>query len=332
MMKHIHIKKASGFTMVELMIAMVLSLILGSAVVTIFANNSHSFNQDENVLRMQDDARHALREIAFEISMAGHYADLLLPGSIVPDSSLTLGTDCGPAGSPAWMYQTQAIGTDQNLSIVALDNANAAAASASHTCIAGGEFRDGSDVVAIKRVAGARAAAPSAGRVYLRTNGTVGLLYRQPANPVPPIIVAPPLADWEYRPSIYFIRNYANAPGDGIPALCKKVLRAPGPTMVTECLAAGIEDLQVEYGIDLDDDGQPNVFLPNPTLAQMQSVVSARIFLLARTTDIDTRYQNVKTYNVSNAPPYTPGDSFHRRVVSTTVSIQNIRSLNMMGF
>ncbi len=100
--------RESGFTLVELMIAMVLSLTLGGAIITIFANNSHSFNQDENVLRMQDDARHALREIAFELSMAGHYADLLLPGSVVPDTSLTLTIDCGPAGSPDWMYQTEA--------------------------------------------------------------------------------------------------------------------------------------------------------------------------------------------------------------------------------
>ncbi len=318
--------------MVELMIAMVLSLVLGVAIITIFANNSHSFNQDENVLRMQDDARHGLREIAFEISMAGHYADLLLPGSVIRDTSLTLGVDCGPAGSPEWMYQTQATGTDQNLSITSLDNATAAQAAANHTCIAGGEFRDGTDVVSIRRVAGGRTAVATAGQVYLRTNGTVGLLFKEPASIAPPVVVAPPMAEWEYRPSIYFIRNYSNAPGDGVPALCKKVLRGAGPSMTTECIAAGIENLQIEYGLDLNDDGNPNVFLPNPTLVQMQSVVSARIFLLARTTEVDRRYQNNKTYTVSNAPAYAPGDDFHRRVVSTTVTIQNIRSLNMMGF
>jgi len=331
-MNQLRIKKECGFTLVELMIAMLLSLVLGVAIITIFANNSHSFNQDENVLRMQDDARHALREIAFEISMAGHYADLLLPGSVVGDTSLSLGVDCGPAGSPQWMYQTQTIGTDQSLSLSALDNATAAQAAASHTCIAGTEFMGGTDVVSIKRVAGARATVPRLGQVYLRTNGTVGLLFKEPVSGAPPVVVAPPLADWEYRPSIYFIRNYSNAPGDGIPALCKKVLRGAAPTMTTECLAAGIENLQIEYGLDTSDDGNPNVFLPNPTILQMQNVVSARIFLLARTTAFDGRYQNGKTYNVSNAPAYTPGDNFHRRVASTTVSIQNIRSLNMMGF
>jgi type IV pilus assembly protein PilW len=102
--------------------------------------------------------------------------------------------------------------------------------------------------------------------------------------------------------------------------------------MTTECLATGIEDLQIEYGIDTSEDGHPNVYMTNPTITDMQNVVAARIFLVARTTDIDTRYTNDKTYSVSNSGDFQPGDSFHRRVFSTSVSIQNIRSMNMMGF
>jgi hypothetical protein len=44
------------------------------------------------------------------------------------------------------------------------------------------------------------------------------------------------------------------------------------------------------------------------------------------------RYTNQKTFSIGNAPDYSPNDSFHRRVYSTTVAIQNIRSMNMMGF
>jgi hypothetical protein len=102
--------------------------------------------------------------------------------------------------------------------------------------------------------------------------------------------------------------------------------------MRTECLATGIENLQIEYGIDTSENGQPNVYLSAPTQAEMQSVVSARIFLLARTTEIDVKYTNDKVYSIGNAPDYTPGDSFHRRVFSTNVAVQNIRSMNMMSF
>ncbi len=319
-------------TMVELMIGMLLSVILGGAIVTVFVNNSHSFKQDDNILGMQDDARYALRQIAFDISMAGHYADLVIPSVVTQDAALVIGTDCGPAGQPNWMYQTVDAVTADSLSITAIDNATATQAWAAHSCFVGDELLAGTDVVSIKRVVGGGDAALRAGGIYLRTNGTVGLLYREPLVTPPTIVVTPPLGDWEFRPSIYYIRRYANMPDDGIPTLCRKVLAGAGPGMTTECIATGIENLQVEYGIDTSSDGQPNVFIPNPTLAQVQDVVSARIFLLARTADIDTRYTNTKTFAISNSPAYTPDDSFHRRVFSTSVAIQNIRSMNMMGF
>jgi len=324
--------RQAGFSVVELMIAMLLSMSLAGAIIAVFVNNSYSFKQDENVARMQDDARHALREIAFDLGMAGHYADLHIPSSVSYDGGLAIGTDCGPAGQLNWMYQTTEAGTGNSMSIMAIDNATDAAVTAAHSCFVGGELQAGTDVVAIKRVAGAEANVLSANGAYLRTNGTVGVLFSGVAPTAPPVVIAPPRADWAFRPSIYYIRQFANAPGDNIPTLCRKSLRGAGPSMTTECLATGIENLQVEYGIDTTENGQPNVYLTSPTLAQMQNVVAARIFLIGRTTDIDTRYTNTKTYSISNSPDFTPGDSFHRRVFSTSVSIQNIRTMNMMGF
>jgi hypothetical protein len=325
-------KYQKGFSVVEVMIAMLLSMALAGGIISVFVNNSYSFNQDENIGRMQDDARFALREIAFDISMAGHYADLHIPDSVSYDGDLTIGTDCGPAGQANWMYRTTEAGTGNSFSIMAIDNATNATVSAAHSCFGGGELLDGTDVVAIKRVAGAEATALSADSAYLRTNGTVGVLFSGIEPTSPPLAIAAPSADWAFRPSIYYIRQFANTPGDNIPTLCRKALSGAGPSMATECLATGIENLQIEYGIDMSQDGHPNVYLTNPTLAQMQDVVAARIFLIARTTDIDTRYVNNKTYSISNAPDVVPGDSFHRRVFSTSVSIQNIRTMNMMGF
>ena len=322
----------SGFSVIELMIAMLLSMVLAGAIISVFVNNNQSFKQDENVGRMQDDTRHALREIAFDLSMAGHYADLHVPSTVSYDGGLTIGQDCGPVGEANWMYRTTEAVTGNSLSIMAIDNASNAAVAAAHSCFVNGELLDGTDVVAIKRVAGAETTALSANGAYLRTNGTVGVLFSGLAPTAPPVVVAPPRADWAFRPSIYYIRQFANTPGDNVPTLCRKALRGPGPGMTTECLATGIENLQLEYGIDTTGNGQPNVYLSNPSLDQMQNVVAARIFLIGRTTEIDTRYTNTKTYAISNAPAFVPNDSFHRRVFSTSVAIQNIRTMNMMGF
>jgi prepilin-type N-terminal cleavage/methylation domain-containing protein len=324
-------KKQRGFSMVELLIAMLLSVTLAAGIVTIFVNNRHSFRQDDNIARMQDDARHALREIAFDISMAGHYGDLHLPNAVNVDGGLSIGVDCGPAGDQDWMYWATDPTTGESLSLAAVDNATDLTVAVAHSCFAGGELRDGTDVVSIKRVAGAQTATPSAGNVYLRTNGTVGFLFKGPAPTAAPVAVVAPSADWQFRPSIYFIREFANAPGDGIPTLCRKIMDGAGPAMTTECLATGIENLQIEYGIDTSLDGHPNVYISNPTVTQMQNVIAARIFLVARTTEIDVRYTNDKTYSVSNSPDFEPDDSFHRRVFSISVSIRNIRNLNIMG-
>ena len=318
-------------TLVELLIAMSLSVIVASAIITVFTNNTRSFREDENMLRMQDDARNALRELAFDITMAGFYAELIAPSAVTGDTTLVVGTDCGPAGVPNWIYQTQAVGVGEHQSLLAIDNATGATANASHSCITAAEFQPGTDVVSIKRVAGGSTALPVAGNIYLRTNGTVGLLYREPVSAAPPVVVPVPFSEWQYRPRIYFIRNYSNAPGDQIPALCRKVLTGAGPSMTTECLAQGIENLQIEYGLDASGNGRPDAFLSNPTQTQMQTVVSARIFMLARSVESDRRYDDIKTYTLVNAPAYTPADNFHRRVSSITVNIPNIRALTLLG-
>jgi len=320
-----------GVTLVELMIAMVLSLLLAGAAAMTFANNRKNFSQDENIQRMQDDARHAMRELSFELGMAGHFADLLDPREVTGDTDLAVATDCGPAGSPNWIYQLVDAGTDESMAITALDNATAAAANTAFTCIDSAEFQAGTDVVAIKRVAGAESAVNTAGSVYMRTNGTIGLMFSEPPTATPPVDVTGTTTDWEFRPSIYFVRNYGDAVGDGIPTLCRKVLDDGAPSVSTECLAQGIEDMQIEYGMDTNGDGNPNAFITGPTQAQMQSVVAARISLLARSVENDFGYANDKTYTVSNAPAYTPADSFHRRVLSVNVGIKNMRSMVALG-
>lgn len=334
-MKIVHMNRQRGLTLVELMIAMVLSLLLAGAVATTFATNRKSFSRDENIQRMQDDARHAMRELSFELGMAGHFANLLDPRLISSDTSLTIATDCGPTGTPDWIYEVADAGTSETTSLTALDNVDGSTANAAFSCIGSTEFQDGTDVIAIKRVAGAESATNTTGSVYLRSNGTLGVLMKEPVSAAGATLVSatPPatIENWEYRPSIYYIRNFADTAGDGIPTLCRKVLDDVTPSMSTECLARGIEDMQIEYGLDTDLDGDPNVFITGPTQLQMQTVVAARIFLLTRSVDADVGYNNDKTYNLSNAASYTPADTFHRRVMSLTVGIKNARALVVLG-
>ena len=323
-------KRRNGFTLIELMIAMVLGLVVMGGVVTLFAQSQRSFRVDKSISNMQAEARFALQEISRDLRMAGFLSEPLNPASIFAHAGLVIGTDCGIAAQPNWIYGLRDGATGEINTVTTVDNATAGTAAASYSCIAGGELRPTSDVLSTKRVVGNTTTVANRlpGAVYVRANGSFGRMYINGAAPGVPV----PFNDWEYRPRVYYIRNFTTVAGDGIPSLCRKVLAwgAP-PTMQTECIAQGVEDLQVEFGLDPDGDGNVNAYMQNPTLTQMQQAISARIYLLVRTVDEDFSYTDARSYAVSNAPVYTPGDNFHRRLYEITVPIHNLRNFRRLG-
>ena len=321
-------KNQAGFTMVELMIAMMLGLLLGGAMLTMLAQARQSFRQDANFASMQDETRFAVGELSRDLRMAGYITSLLMPDTVTLDASAVVGDDCEDAGGNAWAMNFRHPATGEDTFLMALDNVTAATAVDQFSCLTAADIVPGTDIVAIKRVAGDSTAAVTAGDVAVRTNGTEGALFVEPINtPVGGVT-----EDWLYTPTIYFIRDFTNVAGDDIPSLCRMIL-APGtpPNMRTECIAEGIEDLQLEYGIDSNADGVVNAYVTAPTQAQLQQTISVRFFLLSRTADPDVTTDDPKTYSISNAADYTPNDAFSRRVVTNTVTVPNNRNRLLIG-
>lgn len=352
--------RSRGFTLVELMIALLLGSLLTIALIGFFVYGNRSYRQDDQVSKLQDELRFAMSQITRDLEMAGFWASILDPSNISLDANLTLDGDCGPAvvgpmpGTPAatWVY-----GDRQPIAYA--DNATPAQANAAFPCIGIDEFplataagRIGNpDVVAVKRVASELSYAVDAGDidllgdgdaatpedmtpslVYLQSNGFTGILFR--LNNAPP--AASPLAPyeyWRYRPTVYYIRNYTDNPGDGVPSLCRKVIAVAGATpsltdaASTECLATGVEDLQVEYGIDTDADAAPNYYSSTPNAGELTQLAAARVTLLARSEQRDPHYTNPKTYTLNPGKVVTPADSYYRRTLSTTVLLRNPAAL-----
>lgn len=324
--------KQHGFTLIELMIAMVLGLLLTGALLTMLSQARKSFQQDEFFASMQDESRYAMQELTGDISMAGYIGDILVPEIIAFDSSLTgsLGDDCERSDGESFAYRLTDSSTGVDTTLIGMDNITAANAVAQFDCLLAGELVAGTDIIAVKHLAGAitDSAALEDGDVVVRYNGTVGSLFVHPiAGTVPT-----PFEDRIYTPAIYFIRNYTDTPGDGTPSLCRKVLvGGASVNMTSECIAEGIENLQVEYGIDNNGDGSVDSYLTAPTQEEIETTVSVRVFLLARTSEVDRGYSNDKTYTLSNATSFAPDDSFRRRVYMTTASVPNVRNRMLIG-
>ncbi len=82
-MKHsINIKKLSGFTLIELMIAIAISVILLNGVLQIFQSSKQSYRVADNLGRTQENARYALSVLAQDIRQAG-----FLPCRIAKDKN-----------------------------------------------------------------------------------------------------------------------------------------------------------------------------------------------------------------------------------------------------
>ncbi|WP_295688114.1 PilW family protein [uncultured Nevskia sp.] len=324
-----------GLSLVELMIAITLGLIVLVAILAVFSQNSRSFRQTETVAHMQDSARFALDSLARDLSMAGFYGGIYGASNITVAIGTQPTNDCGAdATSPWWAFKLQRrVEFRNHTSATTVSTAFPCLGTATTPVVAN------TDIVAIRRVAGQATADISsgssvqlrAGNFYLKTNGTVGSLiqngnsatYQMSTSTDAPLQA--PVTFWKYQPRVYFIRSYAETVGDGIPALCRMELQqVAGASMAVECLADGVENLQIEWGLDSDNDCVVDTYTSNPDAdALAQTAITARIWLLVRSTDIDGGYTDDKTFNFGDYQrTQAQADSFHRRVYSTTVQLR----------
>jgi len=133
--------------------------------------------------------------------------------------------------------------------------------------------------------------------------------------------------------SVYFIGTGAS----GIPSLfryssdCGLIDDDGGPA-ATACnvsvssLVEGVENMQVMYGEDTNDDGVPNQVLAADQVGDFDDVVSVELGLLVRSVDSGLDNNNITTYVLAgntSVNPSNPNDRFQRFVSNTTIRLHN---------
>ena len=319
-----HTRGQWGLSLVELMIALSLGAILSFGVVNLFLQSKTSFYQDEQTAQLQENGRWALRYVVRELSMGGFLGGVI-DGSAVT-SAIAVAGDCGVG----WSLNTGA-------SLEHLDNVTDAEATTAYGCIGDGEVLPGTDILAMRRtkdsphmVDGAIVTAPVNKTMYLRVQefGVSSSLI-QGVDLTLADKTAGSLVDvWQYQPQLLFIRNYSISDGDGIPTLCRKILSTDLTTVrvdSTECLVEGIENLQIEFGLDTNNpyDFVPDYYEMEPTAVELETAVTARIYVLSRSLDQVNGYTNDKSYTLGGMTVAAANDGYYRRVLQTTVMLRN---------
>jgi type IV pilus assembly protein PilW len=298
-------------------------------IVNVYLGSKRNYAAEEDMARIQENGRYAINFLKRELMQVGFFGGRLDVDEM-PSGSVT--TDCVASGN--W-----ALDADKPLELIndfssSLITKNGT--TLSNTCLVVSEVQPGTDIFSVKRTAGeptvmdgvykTGVTAAANNQWYLKVQNygdQKSWLYNTTSGFDSADIGAGSKVDyWEFYSQIFYIRNYSVVATDSIPTLCVK--RLVGSAMTTECLVEGVEDMQVEYGIDSNFDGIPNQFAGDPNSPDVDDAVVARVYLLLRGTNPIAGYTNSKSYNLGQKLVAAKNDAYLRRVMTTTVKMRNL--------
>lgn len=320
-------------SLVEVLVAMTLGLVLLGATLTAYLKARDTHVTLETTARLQEIARHALGLIESDVRMSGHLGLTSRPTLVTNlDAPLT-----DPAGGPVELRGcTKHWATDLSNPLSGWDQ-SAGAWPLDAPCRPSGRWRSSTDGLIVRRASADRIEQTAAGlkayhrHVLVASSATAALIFvgdaegRIPATFAqfdPP--AAPPLADTR-RLLVHAYYVSADSSGAaGFPSLRRKRLVA-GPAVQDEEIIPGVEDLQVQYGVDADGDGSADRYVDADGVAAGTTIVSARIWLRVRASERDAAWHDTVRYAYANQDERVPATerAFRRVVVSRTIHLRN---------
>ncbi len=334
------INRQTGITLIEILVSLALSLIILAGVMHIFLNNKQTYRVQEAFARIQENGRFAMQFISKDLRMAGYvgcggkisnptnmanyyppppepddhtadevsmftgsgiegfeYGDLPVPLS----NAVSLTTANVVAGSDIVRVKRAASTGARLTGNMTTDNANIQLDGA--TALGLFEENDYMFISDCEKadIFVANNVSASAGTITIAHSNSVNLdnrlskAYQEDAEV------------YKFVNTTYYIGN--NVAGE--PALFRRSLLNAG-NLSEEELVEGIEDLQLLYGEDTDDDGAPNIYVDSGSVTNWENIVAVRVELQVRSIE-DNLAKTMSAY----------GDKRLRRTFTTSIAIRN---------
>lgn len=344
-----------GYSIIELMISIVISLMILAGLVILFANNGRERDEIQRANQQTENGQYALEVIGNDLREAGYF------GSLNPSGLSTPSADPDPCAT--------AVASLNAAMPVAVQGYYDYTGSPSLSCLPA-DYKPDSDILVIRR---ARACAVNiadpncptqvSGDAYFQASGCNDAselgsgnidtyyvidthsakftLHNHDCTTIAPL--------YQYEVHIYYVATEDKA-GDGIPTLKRLDLDlADGGFAGPIAIAEGIEYLKIDYGLDgSPTTGSPAVFTSNPyaysgcsgvtCLTYWENTVAAQVYVLARNTTRTPGYTATsappKTFYLGTDPsgnpqsfgPYT--DGYKRHVYEAEFRLNNIAGRN----
>lgn len=290
--------QASGFSLIELMVAVTIGLVLVAGAAQVYLSSSQAYAVNETTARLQENARYAMGVLEPDIRMGGYWgltnvADGIVGKALPTDAQLALGA---PAASTCGVNFPLLLG-------LPLQGTNDSYPGTG-TCAANSVAMPNADTITVRRASTTTVPPASAsGPLRVCSTRTSGLLvtditgtFCQDVNAqINNLIV-----------NLYYVDQ--NSSQAGVPSLRRKALNA-GPAFQDDEIVPGVEDMQVQYGVDLTGGAGPTSgaaseyldagatlanLLTSPTAPAQ--IVAVRIWLLVRSDTPESGFTDDRIY------------------------------------
>jgi type IV pilus assembly protein PilW len=320
------LENQTGLTIVELMVALAIGSFLMIGAVQIYNQSRQAFVVNDSIAKVQETAQFAMDTIEADLRMASNWGrnsrGLAVEGrSIVGDpnpNGLPVPTLCGVD----WAI-------DLGRPLDGSDNAYTL------PCVPPLTFgpQVNSDVFTVRRAT----VAPQpleVGRIQIQSTRVQGELFAD--GNVPTTYSPADSATHNLLVNTYYVADDSELI-PGAPALRRLTLvnGATGAEIDDQEVAPGIENLQVQFGIDVDQDNtvdryvNPGDDVYNPAAAGYipgATIITARIWLVVRGVDKEVGVRDATDYTPGNAALGTYADDYRRLQLSKTVLLRNART------
>ena len=336
-------RSALGFTLVELMVAMTIGLFLLLGIASLTASHSQSSRELDNTSRQIESGRYAMQVMGDDLGAAGFY------GTFTPKGAAASTPD--PCAS-----SVAGLGFDNTTSPITVPVAiyGYVPGASPPTCLTNVQPNTG--IVVVRRTSSATLAvgAAQAGETYLQvaqcgtdprayvidSSSASFTLHQKDCATVAPLR--------KYMVRTYYVSscNVCSGPGaDATPTL--KVAELVGGAITITPLAEGIQDLEVDYGVDVDGEGSVDCYVRDPGIDNAAScagwasapgwsaglqnwgnVVAVQLHVLARNTEMSGDWTDTRTYDLGLAGSAGPfNDKFKRHAYSTVLHVMNVAGM-----
>ncbi|MDT8399012.1 MAG: PilW family protein [Pseudomonadales bacterium] len=351
--------RQSGFSLVELLVAMAIGLTVMSGVIQVLVASKSNFISERELAALQENARFAVKFISDEVRMAGFQGCSATPLSTANSLNGSSGNwfldgtglqgfehESGILSFPVEFRSEVAANTDaivvrrgEHSGLVVAGNHNFNAANLplnkQHSIkpgeilvMASGDCQQ----VAVFQVSGPTNASNNATNIVHNTGtGTPGNCTKflggnfncNTAGSAVGLSFPKGSAVMRLHSEAFYVG--ASTADSSIPALFHEVLGLTGTTASTrsEELVQGVELMQILYGLDGNGDRRADRYLKaDAALMDWSAVVSVRLFLRLRS--LQPVYNNAEAFGTFQDIPGTDGaDRYLRQVVTTTIQIRN---------